>query len=187
MASAYKKKIALVIQNFFKNNNWRYEFNKDDGTIVFNLTMKNKAEGLWNVIDLQDNGYSVYALFPLHANPDNHEQMKDISEFLNRANFGLIDGNFEFDFSSGVIRYKIHVSCQDSMPSPETVEYSLRRPQEVSHRYAPGIIAVMLNGMPAAEAVSFCEVNAEEDKDWDEKPDKELLKYLYSSLDIQTE
>jgi len=35
-----------------------------------------------------------------------------VAEFINRANYGIIIGNFEMDFADGEIRYKTSIDVQ---------------------------------------------------------------------------
>ncbi len=40
-----------------------------------------------------------------------------VAEFITRANFGIVIGNFEIDFSDGEIRYKTSIDVEGDRPS----------------------------------------------------------------------
>ena len=55
--------------------------------------------------------FVFYSLCPVKA-PTEKRQL--IAEFLTRANYDLLIGNFEFDFEDGEIRYKTSIDVEGS-------------------------------------------------------------------------
>ena len=57
-----------------------------------------------------------------------------MAEFLTRANFGMLIGNFEMDYSDGEVRYKTSVDLEDAGMSPALLRnsWSLRAPPLIS-------------------------------------------------------
>ena len=80
-----------------------------------------------------------------------------MNEFINRANYGLRNGNFELDVRDGEIRYKIYVDCDNQLPSREVVRSSIIIPSVMFERYSQGLLDVMFRGSSAEEAISKCE------------------------------
>ena len=54
-------------------------------------------------IQALDNAILSYAIL---SNKAPTEQFNNISEYLHRANYGLLYGNFEMDFNDGEIKYE---------------------------------------------------------------------------------
>jgi hypothetical protein len=81
-----------------------------------------------------------------------------VSEFITRANYGLIVGNFEMDFSDGELRYKVTYFYDDTFPNSETVFLkSLYTSFHMMNRYLPGVMAVMYANVLPEVAVSQIE------------------------------
>ena len=88
------KKIIDEIKTFFKNNNWKYEYNKEDNIFISGLDMGNVLGNVRMFILLEENSYNVYMILNSKSEGSNYPL---IAEFLHRANYGLKDGNFEMD------------------------------------------------------------------------------------------
>ena len=56
--------------------------------------------------------YLVYAILNNRAQKG---KISAVSEFLHRANSGLINGNFELDYVTGEIRYKSFVNAKEDV------------------------------------------------------------------------
>ena len=54
------KKIIDEIKTFFKNNNWKYEYNKEDNIFISGLDMGNVLGNVRMFILLEENSYNVY-------------------------------------------------------------------------------------------------------------------------------
>ena len=48
-----------------------------------------------------------------------------VSEFICRANWGMLNGNFEFDYDEGNIRYKIYINIEDGEISKDEFVFSV--------------------------------------------------------------
>lgn len=173
MAATYNSGIADEIQTFLDNDDWHYELNKEYGIFRFGVKLKTKMKNIRYAVDVGEDEYCVYAMSPLSAKEDDEQQMKEISEFVNRANYGIRDGNFELDFRDGEIRYKCYVNCKDGIPSQETIRASIYMPATVFNTYSPGIIAVLFSNMSAAKAVALCEGDSNGDDEENNKQDEE--------------
>lgn len=91
-----------------------------------------------------------------------YEMMNSMSEFINRANYGLKLGNFELDFGDGEIRFKVHVMCKDIVPSKSIVKRSIYCPATMFDRYGEGIVGIIFGVMSSKEAIEKCEGDRED-------------------------
>ena len=57
------KKIIDEIKTFFKNNNWKYEYNKEDNIFISGLDMGNVLGNVRMFILLEENSYNVSRKF----------------------------------------------------------------------------------------------------------------------------
>ena len=156
-SNAYSMDIVKAIRTILDKDEWHYNFDSDDGVIKFGLKLSTKLKRLDYVIRIRDDNYTVYAVSPLNADESDAEMMARMAEFVCRANYGLKNGNFEFDFRDGEIRYKSHVDCEDMLPGEETIRNSISIPHGMFKRYSPGIVDIVFGDTSAEDAVERCE------------------------------
>lgn len=73
------------------------------------------------------------------------ERIADVSEYLHRANLGLLYGNFELDCDDGLIRYKLLTTCQNSEKIPNSyIDRSVLLPCQMFQKYGSGAIQLMV-------------------------------------------
>lgn len=80
-----------------------------------------------------------------------------MAEFLTRANYGMLIGNFEMDFTDGEIRYKTSIDVEgDRLTSPlmQQIVYANVRTMD---RYLPGIRKVIETDLTPAEIIASIE------------------------------
>lgn len=157
MAKNYNPEIVDAVRNCLDNDDWNYRFDNENGVFRFGLDIKGKIRKVQYVIVISEIDYYVYACSPISADQDDAEQMRQMSEFICRANYGLKDGNFELDFRSGEIRYKCFVNCNGVTPTNEMVKSSILCPAAMFTRYGKGIVQILFNDMSAVDAIEMCE------------------------------
>jgi len=82
-----------------------------------------------------------------------------MAEFLTRANSRLSLGNFELDFSDGVIRYKTSLHIGDGLLTTDMLAAMLGANVGTSDRYLPGIMSVLWNDVSPEDAIGLCEAS----------------------------
>lgn len=157
MAKEYSREIANAVNQFLVDDDWKFSFDEERGLFKFGISLKSKLKSVDYIIDIKEQSYLVYTVSPIGATADNREEMATMAEFLNRANYGLRNGNFELDMDDGEIRYKCFVDCENRIPSKDIVENSIYCPPFMFERYAPGIIGIIFGGMSAKQAIDLCE------------------------------
>ncbi len=97
----------------------------------------------------------IFAICPTLV-PEN--KRNQISEFITRANYGLIIGNFEFDHGDGELRYKASYFYDSTFPDSAAVFLkNLYTSFGMMERYLPGIMAVIYGNLTPEAAVSQVE------------------------------
>lgn len=153
----YSQDIADCIRDFLVEDDWNFEFDEERGIFKFGVNLKSKLKNVRYIVPVREENYNVYAISPINADNDDKDVMREMNEFLHRANYGLRSGNFEIDVRDGEIRYKIFVDCDNQLPSREIVRASIMIPSVMFDHYAQGILDVMFKGSTAEEAISICE------------------------------
>lgn len=176
MSKLFSLELANEIKEFLEEDDWNFSFEEDRGLFRFGLGLRTKLKKIDYVIDVKENDYFVYAICPLSADENDPKQMKEMAEFMCRANYSLTNGNFEFDFNDGEIRFKSYVNCKDCMPSQAIIRDSIYFPAQIYHTYSPGLLQILFNDMPAVKAIKLCEKN--NDSDDENKDEQDMSKYL---------
>ncbi len=137
------------IHNIFTNN--------QEGQISFPMHVSAKIHFTDYVIRVGDDNFTVMSIFPMAVDTSDAEATAKMNEFISRANWGLKNGNFEFDFGDGEIRYKCYVDCDNQLPSDDVIRNSILCPAAMYRRYGQGILNVMFHNADPKEAVKACE------------------------------
>lgn len=130
---------------------------EDDTRTVFELGMALENGRCDTFIDLRTDTHTIL-IFVVNPNfvPANRRTL--VSEFLTRANYGIILGNFEMDFTDGEIRYKTSYAFDDTFPtSKEVFLRNLYTSFNTMDRYLPGIMAVMYANLTPSHAIAQIE------------------------------
>jgi hypothetical protein len=142
------------VQSYFDREQWAYEQVK--GETALQLGYK-AADNMWTcyaqVIE-EDAMFIFYSIAPVEIP---QKKWRLASEYLTRANFGLVYGNFELDFRSGLVRSKTSIDVED-----DRLSYELFRPVVwanvfMMERYLPGLQAVILEGTSPEDAIQAAE------------------------------
>lgn len=157
MAQDYNPEIAAAIRAFLGEKDWQYLFQKKKGLFHFYTRIRGTLGKIQYIVEVFQDSYLVVAYSPLFAKPDDPAQMKNMAEFVCHANYRSLCGNFNLDFDDGELHYKCYVNCEGIQPSQAVIRYSIYRPAEMFTRYNDAIVQIMVNDMPASEAVARCE------------------------------
>lgn len=154
----YSAEIAEAIDGFLTEDDWRFHFRDDVGIFEFKLNVKGNIKNIDYRVLVHDSSYTVYVICPVYVEKKNKRMMAEMAEFICRANYGLRNGNFEFDMRDGEIRYKVFVDCaENSTPDEEILKNSMYIPASMFERYSPGIEDIIFRSGKADEAVEKCE------------------------------
>ena len=153
----YNKEIANEISNFLKKDDWHFSFDEQKGSFRFGLSLKGKLRNVKYSVHVREDDYSVYVTSPLSVDADDKDMLARMSEFICRANYGLIRGSFELDVRDGEIQFKFYVPCNDSVPSDKTIGESIYIPMQMFKKYGDGIVSIIFTETSAEEAIKKCE------------------------------
>jgi hypothetical protein len=80
-----------------------------------------------------------------------------VGEYLNRANYGLLSGNFEIDHNDGEVRYKTCIDVTGDRLSEALIRRLVYTNVFMMDRYLPGIMAVAYGNKSPKEAIEDIE------------------------------
>lgn len=151
------EKTIEAIKSFFEKLEWKYEYIEgDENQSIFasKINMNNALGRLRIFIIVRKDYYVVYTVLD---NTVEEQYYNQVSEYLHRANYGMNNGNFEFDFDDGEIRFKTYVSFDGLDLSGSVIEDSILVPIFMFDKYGKNLLRLMLGEGSAKELLQDAE------------------------------
>ena len=137
-------RIETAIKEYLDSQNWRYKHEEDKHRFIFGMKLDcDNVDGCMLAVTARDEeDMSCKAIYEFNV-PE--EARTKIVEYTTRANYGLLDGNFELDLNDGEIRYKAYVPCAGLNMLPDSIiEEALAVPPLMFQKFGDGLAAVAL-------------------------------------------
>jgi hypothetical protein len=157
-----------AVVDYLTEDDWKFHVVKDDTALT--LSFRGEA-GSWQcfaTIDEEKQWFTFYSILPSNV-PE--EKRVEIAEFVTRANYGLVIGNFEMDYGDGEVRYKTSIDVEGGELTPKMIENVMRANLMTMDRYFAGLMGVLYGDRDPAEAIAEMEDGGqmhEEDEDLDD-------------------
>lgn len=149
--------IFETVVRFFKEDElheWNFQEDREESRLILGFQGEN---GSWNCLAQaleDDNQFVFYSIIPLNV-PTEKRQVT--AEYLIRANYGLIIGSFEMDFSDGEVRYKTSIDVEGDDLSPALIKQIVYTNLFRTDQYLLGLLAVVYSNVLPAEAIAQIE------------------------------
>lgn len=167
--------IFNAIVGFFEEDDWN--FNWVEGMPVLSMPFTGK-NGKWMCFAQareKQEQFVFYSVCPINV-PE--EKTHQAVEFITRANYGMIIGNFELDYDDGEIRYKTSIDVEGASLTHELVKQMVYANVIIMDRYLPGIMRVIYG-----DAEPIVEIEKIEGELSDEEEDTKLSASVLSDLE----
>ena len=92
-----------AVRDFLDENELRYEYHADRQCLTMGFSLDCKLKSLNMFIQFRDDGFLLYCICPINADPNN---LGEVLKYTSMINYGLVPGNFEVDIRDGEIRSK---------------------------------------------------------------------------------
>lgn len=189
MKRRYSIELIEAIQSVLDKEDIKYYTDLENGVIHYTIFLSEKEGGLryiQNRVRVREDDFSVYTIYPTYMPRKDAEQMSRIAEFICRANFNMILGNFELDFNDGELSFKVSVDCEgdhnDLCYSNAIIERALHIPLQTMLRYSPGLEFLLRNpDKSPEEAIHDCEKTTKSSAEI-----TDLLRQIVSDSDSDT-
>jgi hypothetical protein len=151
--SDYNRNLLESIINFFIKDDWH--FSKIQGESVLQTAFQGQ-NGKWNCYakTREEDQFVFYSICPVKA-PENKRTA--IAEFITRANYGTIIGNFELDYDDGEIRYKTSIDVEGSNLTFDLIKQLVYTNVTMMNEYLPGILSVIEGDVEPKDAIAQIE------------------------------
>src|SRR3954452_20971539 len=104
--------IFNAVVQYLTDDGWKFTVLEEDMDLLA-LTLSFKGQsGSWQcfaIVDEEKQWLRFYSMLPVHA-PE--AKRPAVAEFITRANYGMMLGNFEMDFADGEVRFKTSIDCE---------------------------------------------------------------------------
>lgn len=140
----------------------KFHYEVDDGVFLFSEGSKHKFESIYWQIFTKEHSADVYAIVPIDTEEECFDQTL---EFISRASYGMPDGDFEFDFSDGEVRFHVHRELKHIQEDDlKSVMLDAFLTANLTYkRYSKDLIKVMLLPQPKSSIKSLVEKCETED------------------------
>lgn len=147
-------RILEAVQGYLAEDGW--PLNQPDGQSIFKTAFEGK-NGQFNCYvqeRVEQEQFVFYSIFPVRV-PES--KLAQIGEFINRANYGMIIGNFEIDFSDGEVRYKTSIDFEDNEVNQDMVLHMIYANVLTMDKYFPGLMRVLYAEIDPVDAIEEIE------------------------------
>ena len=126
--------------DFFKSDDWPYIQLEDRPVLSLNYNGKHANWTCYAQAREEQQQVIFYSVCPVTAPA---ERRAALAEFITRANYGLIIGNFELDFEDGEIRYKTSLDAEDVVLTPTIFKNVVYANLSMMDKYLPGLMSIL--------------------------------------------
>jgi len=139
---------------FFRAHQWPFEQISDLPALRLHFDGENGAWTCYAHAREADCQFVFYSLLPVNAPPD---KLASVAEFITRANYGMIVGNFELNYEDGEVRYKTSVDVGAGDLARPLIQQLVDANVATMDRYLPGLMAVLYSDAAPADAIGQVE------------------------------
>ena len=143
-----------AVVQFFKEDDWKFQ--QLEGKTILRMGFSGK-NGTWLSYAQAQNDKQRFMFYSIMETKVPPEKRQAVAEFLTRANYGLVIGNFEMDFSDGEVRYKTSVDVEGGQLTSTMIRTMVYTNVLMMDKYLPGIMKVVYAGASPADAVAEVE------------------------------
>ena len=129
---------------FFNGDGWPVQVLEEDQVIGTQFRGENDQWNCFVEANQEKNQLVFYSVCRTNVPTEKRQSM---AEFLTRANFGLIIGNFEMDYRDGQVRYKTSLDVEDTTVSETLVRNMVYANVTLMGHYLPGVMKVIYSNL----------------------------------------
>lgn len=143
-------RIFEALEAFLEDDHWPVSVVEEHKTVKTGFNGDHGEFNCYAQAREEQEQFVFYSVFPVKTSPKDFEA---VAEFISRANFGMIIGNFEFDFSDGEIRYKTSVDLEGVEVQANLLRNLVYANVLTMDKYFTGLMRVMYGGITPEEAI----------------------------------
>ncbi|MEQ9237054.1 YbjN domain-containing protein [Coleofasciculus sp. E2-BRE-01] len=146
--------IFAEMVNFFKQDDWSFYQIKGQPVLQMGFQGKNGQFTCYARARENEQQFVFYSICPVTVPKS---KRRALGEFIARANYGMIIGNFELDFAEGEVAYKTSIDVEGSTLTFPQMKRLVDTNVTMMDQYLPGIKAVIQGDASPEEAIAQIE------------------------------
>jgi hypothetical protein len=143
-----------ALLRFFEADEWPYTPSDDD--LVLKLPFDGR-NGRWVCFAQAREEHEQFVFYSVYPVLVPEAKRPAVSEYITRANYGMILGNFELDFRDGEVRYKTSLDVEGAELTSALIRQCVYANVLMMDRYLPGLYAILSDGLSPVEALAQVE------------------------------
>ncbi|MEQ9484756.1 YbjN domain-containing protein [Coleofasciculus sp. F4-SAH-05] len=140
--------------NFFKQDDWSFYQIKGQPVLQMGFQGKNGQFTCYARAREQEQQFVFYSICPVTVPKS---KRRTLGEFIARANYGMVIGNFELNFAEGEIAYKTSIDVEGSTLTFPQLKRLVDTNVAMMDQYLPGIKSVIQGDASPEEAIAQIE------------------------------
>ena len=145
-----------VLIAHFETNGIRFSSNREKRRAWFTMNSGSALQKCTFGFDRTGDVLQIRIQYPVLAK----EKFRPLAmEFITRANYGLVIGNFEMDLKDGEIRYHTSHLMKEGQLDDETIQRLFSTAMGTADRYFPALMRVLFAGETPEDAVDLAELH----------------------------
>lgn len=146
--------ILDTMLEFFQEDKWNFTRVQDEPVLSMGVSGKN---GKWRCYAKAREEQGQFLFYSICETTVPDDKRAEIAEFLTRANYALVIGNFEMNYNDGEIRYRTSVDVEGDRLNAVLIKNVVYANVVMMDRYLPGILSVIFGGMSPEKAIQMIE------------------------------
>lgn len=165
MATSFEKRrdtlaeVREAVEDFFKQDEAKYQPFNERNVASANYAVRAKLGKATAFFHAYKDKLIVKLMLPIKAEEADRAK---VGEYLHRANYGLMIGNFDFDFNDGEISYRVPIYCGKEHfmpPTYEQIDFAVLIGLSMISKYGDGLLKIILGVATPEEAVDAAEAD----------------------------
>lgn len=149
-----KPRLLSAVELWLRSENWK--FAQVEGENAFRMDIQGKS-GIWTCFVRTDEEREIVLMHSIVPNRVPAPRRAAAAEFLTRANYGMLVGNFELDMNDGEVRFKTSVCVAGGTLSPGMIRKVVSYNLSTLDRYLTGLNKVVYGDAEPAKAIDEIE------------------------------
>lgn len=147
-------RIYEAVKHFFEEDDWKFYEMPDAPVLMLTFSGRNGRWTCYAQAREAQEQFVFYSVCPINAPRD---KLNQVVEFITRANYGMIMGNFELDYNDGEIRYKTSIDVEGADFPSVLIKQVVYANVVVLDRYLGGLMRIIFADANPADEIAKIE------------------------------
>ncbi len=139
---------------FFRDDDWKFQQYEGNSFLRMGFSGDN---GSWECIADAKDDRNMFVFYSIASVKVPEKKRAAVADYLTRANYGLLIGNFEMDFNDGEVRYKSCIDVTGDRLTGALIKRLVYANVFMMDKYLPGLMNVIYSNTAPAQAIALIE------------------------------